>query len=340
MKKKIKINFSITSYSLFLYYLINNVNKEDIIICTHNVPKEIKKNINHISLPYVAFVDGPKMAPLNSIEGIFKNIIGYVRYFYGYLKLRTLLYFKCFNKDVEIWGQTHSPFAYMFYTIEKSYMIEDGLMNYSWEPLETHKINPIIDFILHICGIYFLNIKETLGTHKNIKKIYLTHECPFENIKNKVTVINIEELWDNKTLEEQKEILNIFNVNQKTLNQINKNFPLLLTQPFSEGGLISFDEEINIYKKLVNNSKKLIIKPHPNDEKDYTNIFPDAIIINKEFPIELMELIGINVTDVYTINTTAVLNFKNSNIHIYTEKTSSKIINEATKSLLETLKKI
>lgn len=337
--KKIRICFSITSYSLFLFYLINGINEENLIICTHNVPKEVKKNIKHIGLPFVTFIDGPKMAPLNSIKGIIDNILGYCRYFYGYIKLRIILFFKCFNKNVEIWGQTHSPFSYMFYTYENAYIIEDGLMNYSIEPIETHKINRFIDLFLHICGIYFLDIRETLGTHKNIKKIFLTHECPFENIKNKVIIINMKKLWDEKTIEEQQEILQIFNVDKNKLEKINKDYPLLLTQPFSESGLISYDEEINIYKKLLNNSKKIIIKPHPNEKKDYSKIFPDAIIINKEFPIELMELIGVNVNNIYTINSTAALNFKNSNIHIYSEKTSSKQINKGTQSLLKSLNK-
>lgn len=335
-KETKKIGVFITAYTLFLYYLINGVNEKDIIICTHNVPKKIKENIKHISLPYVSFNYGAKMAPLYSINGIFKNIIGYCKYFYGYLKLRILLFFKCFNKNVEVWGQTHSPFSYMFYTYDKAYMIEDGLMNYSLEPIETHKINSIVDFILHLFGIYFLNIRETLGTHKNIKKIYLTQECVFDIIRDKVITINIEKLWNEKSIKEQNKILKIFNVDINSLNQINKDYKLLLTQPFFENNILPLNEEIGIYKKLLGTTEKIIIKPHPNDEKNYNELFPDAIIINKEFPIELMELIGIRVDNVYTINTTAVLNFKNSNIHIFKGKTSS---NELNKSIIQ-LKKM
>ena len=337
MKQKKRICFSITCYSLFLYYLINGVNDQDIIICNYNVPDEIKKNVASISLPHISFVDGPKMAPLNSISGIIENITGYIKYFYGYIKLRIILFIKCFNKDVEVWGQTHSPFAYMFYTYENAYMIEDGLLNYHWKPMETHKINPILDYLLHICGIYFLDIHETLGTHKKKKKIYLTQECPFDNIKSKVTNIDIHQLWNEKTIEEQEEILKIFNVNKKDLKKINKDYKLLLTQPYAESNEISMDEEIKIYKELLGNYDKLVIKPHPNDKKDYTKIFPNAIIIKKEFPIELMELIGIEINDVYTINSTAAFNFKNSNIHVFTGKSSSKVINDANEVIISLL---
>lgn len=115
MKQKKRICFSITCYSLFLYYLINGVNDQDIIICNYNVPDEIKKNVASISLPHISFVDGPKMAPLNSISGIIENITGYIKYFYGYIKLRIILFIKCFNKDVEVWGQTQPLRIHVLY---------------------------------------------------------------------------------------------------------------------------------------------------------------------------------------------------------------------------------
>lgn len=335
--KKRKICLTITSYNLFLYYLINGLNDNDIIICNHMVPKNVKKNIKHINLPFVAFIDGPKMAPTNTIKGIFENILGYCRYFYGYLKLRILLFFKCFNKDVEVWGQPHTPFSYIFYTFENTNMIEHGLMNYQLAPIEPHKINPILDFILHICGIYFLDIRETLGTHKNIKKIYLTRPTPFENIKDKVILFDIQELWNKKTFDEQEKILKIFNVDMNILKNIDDSYKLLLTQPFSEEDIIPFEEEISIYKTLIGNAEKIIIKPHPYEKKDYSEIFPSAIIINKEFPIELMDLIGMNIKDVYSINSTALLNFKHANIHVFEGKTSSESVNESITQLLEML---
>ena len=125
--------------------------------------------------------------------------------------------------------------------------------------------------------------------------------------------------------------------NAITTKKINKDYKLLLTQPYAESNEISMDEEIKIYKELLGNYDKLVIKPHPNDKKDYTKIFPNAIIIKKEFPIELMELIGIEINDVYTINSTAAFNFKNSNIHVFTGKSSSKVINDAKEVMISLL---
>lgn len=170
-KQKIKrICLVNISYSLFLYFLIKNYNDEDIFIFTSYFPETIANNLNHISTPHVAFVDGAKMAPLNSFKGIIDNIRGYIRYFYTYLKLRWFLTIKTFNKNVEVYGHAQTPFSFMFYENKDSYIIEDGLWNYTSEILQTHKINSLIDFLLHCAGIYFLKAGEALGSHKNIKK--------------------------------------------------------------------------------------------------------------------------------------------------------------------------
>ncbi|MER2014578.1 MAG: hypothetical protein ABS871_08145, partial [Methanobrevibacter sp.] len=197
MKKHKNIGLFTSVYSYFLYLLIKGYNEDDIIIVHASFPKEISKNIKSIRMPDAPFKYGPKMAPLNSINGIFKNIIGYCNYFYGYIKLRILLFIKTFGCEIEVYGHAQSPYSFMFYENENAYIIEDGLPNYSQDICETHKINPILDTILHICGIYFLSVNEALGSHKNIKKVYLTNYFDHPLIKDKVEVINLEERWNN-----------------------------------------------------------------------------------------------------------------------------------------------
>ncbi|MDO5815908.1 MAG: hypothetical protein Q4Q18_09735, partial [Methanobrevibacter sp.] len=116
-----------TVYSFFLYLLIKGYNKDDIFIFTAWFPKEVSKNIKHIQMPPISF-KGKKFAELNSISGIYKNIVGFFGYFYGYLKLRILLFIKTFNCDVEVYGHAQTPFSYIFFE-NKSNIIEDGLSN-------------------------------------------------------------------------------------------------------------------------------------------------------------------------------------------------------------------
>lgn len=88
---------------------------------------------------------------------------------YGIIKLRLLIFIKTFHCNVEVYGHGHTPYSYMFYEYENSYIIEDGLINYQ-KLSKTPKINRIIEIILHIFGIYILNSKEGYGTNDNIKK--------------------------------------------------------------------------------------------------------------------------------------------------------------------------
>ena len=307
-----------TVYSFFLYLLIKGYNENDIFIFTAWFPREVSKNVPHIQMPPVAFRYGAKMYSTNTFKGIIKNIIGYVLHFYGYFKLRILFFIKTFNKDISIYGHAQTPFSFMFYENDGVYIIEDGLQNYSPDICEPHKINPILDAILHMCGIYFLNANEALGTHKNVKKIYLTKENNNPLIKDKVEVIDMRKMWNELTSNEQKEILEIFNVNLDNIN-FNGKTALILTQPLFEDNLATFDDELKIYDEFFDKFKDytIIIKPHPRDEKDYRKIYPNVKIIDKYFPIELLSLIEVIPTVVCSVVSTALLNFENSEVYVY-----------------------
>lgn len=293
-------------------------------------------------MPKVMFMDGAKMAPINSFRGILENILGYLRYFYGYIKLRLILFFKKKNKyNYEVFGHAQTPFSFIFYENENSYIIEDGLLHHIPDIMKTHKINPIIDKILHVLGIYFLNQKEALGSHKNIKKIYLTQENNHPLIKDKVEILNLSKLWESKTTHEKECILNIFNINFNDLDNIDDESFLLLTQPLSEDKFMDYDDEIEIYKNIINkfSSQKIIIKPHPRDKKNYAKIFPNINIIDKDFPIELIYLLGIKPKIVGSVVSNALLNFKDSEIYIYDGELKSQRLEESRENLYQILNK-
>lgn len=328
-----------TVYSFFLYLLIKGYNEDDIFIFTAWFPKEVSKNIPHIQMPPVLFRYGAKMYSTDSISGIFKNIVGYLRYFYGYIKLRILFFIKTHGKDIDIYGHAQTPFSFMFYENENSYIIEDGLGNYSPNICETHKINPIIDKLLHFCGIYFLNANEALGSHKNIKKVYLTRKYNHPLIKDKVEVIDMEKLWNDLPNEKQKEILDLFNVNLDNIDFEGKN-ALILTQPLYEDNLATLEDELKIYDEFFDKFKdyEIIIKPHPRDQKDYEKIYPHIKVIDKYFPIELLSLINVTPTVVCSVISNALLNFENSEIYVYQGELKNERLIKARKDLLKILK--
>ncbi len=292
-KKEINLGLFTSVYSYFLFLLLKGYNKNDIIIVHDSFPEEISKNINPIIVPVVMFKYGNIKQSISKL-GIKQIIIGFLKYLSNYIKLRILLFIKTFNKNVENYGHTFSLYSFMFYENENSNIIEDGLGNYSEDICETHKINPIIDKILHICGIYFINGNETFGSHKNIKNVYLTKEFNHPLIKNKVKVIDMKKEWDNLPKDKQKEILNILNVNLDNINFEGKT-ALILTQPLYEDNLATLEDELKIYNEFFDkfNDYTIIVKPHPRDSKDYKQLYPNIEVIDKHFPIELLSLINI-----------------------------------------------
>ena len=338
VRKHINICLVSTVYSFFLYLLINEYDENDIFIFGPNFPKEISKNINHTYFPSIEFTYGIKMAKLGSINGIYQNIRGYALYFYTYIKLRILLFLKTFNKDVEVYGHAQTPFSFMFYENKNSNIIEDGVENYIVNICETHKINKFIDKILHFFGIYFLNIGEAYGSHKNIKNVYLTKKFNHPLIKEKVKIIDIEQTWNNIPEDRKKKILNLFNININL--DSTSEIVLILTQPLSDSNLMSLDDELNIYQGFIDkfHDKHIVIKPHPRDHKNYKEIYPESEILDQYFPVELLNLIGIKPLAVCSIVSTSLLNFKDSEIHIYEGELHDEMLIESRKKLLKLLK--
>lgn len=340
MSKKIKrICSTETVYPLFLYFLICGYNEEDIFIFSEGFPKSIRNNLNHICFPKIQFYSGYKFAPLNSIDGIIKNIKGYFKYLFGILKLRFLLFIKTFNYEVEIYGHAQTPFSFPFYEFEKSYLLEDGLGNY-YDLKETPKKNFILEKVLHFLGVYIYSAKEGYGTHKNIKKVYLTKDMAPDIVKNKVEIVDLKKMWNEKSNEEKNKILNVFNLKNDFFNDKKINKTILLTEPFSEDGHLTFEEELNIYKNIIKKykSEEILIKTHPREIKDYRKIFPNIEVIDTPFPVELLSIIGLKIDKIVTICSSAVLNFNDCQIEFYDGEISSKDIIKATEFLKNKLK--
>lgn len=75
-----------------------------------------------------------------------------------------------------------------------------------------------------------------------------------------------------------------------------QNSILLLTQPlFVDSVVKSEKKQIEYYKNLVDKYRfelELVVKPHPRDTTDYSSVFPNAKIIDKNMPVEMLTLIG------------------------------------------------
>lgn len=149
------------------------------------------------------------------------------------------------------------------------------------------------------------------GLADHVRTIYLTGILPIpEIIANKVELINLKQLWLQKTKEQQEEIARIFLPSGFDRSLIREYDVLLLTQPFSEFSdcLFSEEEKIEVYRKLVARYDEscLVIKKHPAETTDYSNYFPKARIIGLPCPLELLVFMGFSAKTAISINSTAI----------------------------------
>lgn len=89
---------------------------------------------------------------------------------------------------------------------------------------------------------------------------------------------------------------------------------VLLTQQFSNQGLLSQEQQLRLYRQLRQEALRnvsLIIKKHPDDHQSYKEIFPDAVEIPWVFPAELLPYVLENKpSHLYTWDSTACSNLE------------------------------
>lgn len=283
-----------TVYSLFLYLLIEPVSYErTFFIFTSGVPEKVRARI-----PNSCHVDRKRiLSRLAGKRGVFKWIF----WKYG------------LNSNLPVYGHTHDVYGGSFFLRRAKnplYVIEDGVDNYTFE--DPSKNSPA----------------EWYGGTAKARKVFLTGMMPIPKmIADKAVVVNISEMWKEKTPEKQARISGIFGVKPGTRFSKAENSLLLVTQPFSEDGHISEAGKIDLFKKIVARLLKpgvrLVVKPHPREKTDYRSVFPEAAFFESSVPVELMGCLGLDCRNltVATISSGAVKNlfFEGAKIHEFHE---------------------
>lgn len=223
--------------------------------------------------------------------------------FYAATKFRFVRY-------AHIYGQDNLLITSPLIGASKMSVIEDGLANYL--PYTNKRKFKLFKRFL---GGPLMS-KETLGYSDCVDKIYMTELAPIpESLKNKAIVVNLHDMWEKCTKSQENRILSLFNLDKDTVEQFQSISSVLLTQPLSEDKALSEEEKVNLYSGIIKNAK-IAIKPHPRELTNYKKIFPNAIVLKPYLPIELITLIGVKFSDVYTVFSTAALGMPgNPRIH-------------------------
>ena len=244
---------------------------------------------------------------------------------YSYYK--TLILNSLKKEDIVVYGNDHLDIA-IPYRKYPFYLIEDGLLNYTYHK-NGYKKRGIKEKIKRLIKL-MPSDKKCYGLHKNIKKIYLTGLAPIpKEIEDKVEIINLKELWNKKTLEEQNEILDIFSFNQAIKQEIKGKDIILFTQPLSEDNVITEEEKIDIYLKIIKkySKERLIIKTHPREKTNYREIFKEYLVLDNPFPFEILNLLDVKFSKAITIFSTAALGLgKEVKVDFYGTEVHPKIL--------------
>lgn len=294
MKEYRRVCIVNNAYVLFQYFLLSSLDeiRDTYFFFTEDIKEEVAEHFDHARLCL------PKGKLRQFLFLIWLNISADYRW--------SLL------KTCEIWGQDNLLVTSPLIKNRKIILLEDGWLNYTFRPYRKNFKN--------LRKLLFGNLSSEfpLGYSNNVELMYLTgvKKIPVA-IMNKVMVVNYSEIWNSSTVEKKQFIEKIFGITKEVIEVFNGTPRVLFTQPLSEDRILSEDEKISIYKKIVDSvGEELIIKTHPREVTDYAALFPNNKVFNKPVPLELLSLIGINFSEVYTLFSSSVLSLpKDTNIH-------------------------
>ena len=151
-----------------------------------------------------------------------------------------------------------------------------------------------------------------MGNNDLCTEIVMTNDECFPNIKKeKITTLSINDLWKESSDSKKKLILSVYDITDKDIELIQSKRYILLTQAFSQDGIITEEEQGRIYDKIIPHydSQLILIKTHPRDTFNYQWAFPNVSVFAKNVPFQLFDLLGIQFEKVITINSTAATLF-------------------------------
>jgi hypothetical protein len=281
-----------SSYTLFLYLLISSndeINKT-FFFFSDGIPEYTR----HFFKSQSYYISSKKRYALETL--IIELLIRY----FGRLKWP-------FLRKVPFYGMVIGPYTADFLGNKKISVIEEGF-EYANVPSVKRKF---LWLRTKIFGPYW---GEIIDYRSNlVKDIVMTgsKDSPLLNL-SKTRIISMYDIWNLSAPDKKTYILSAFNITQEDIDILRQKKEILLTQTLTEDGVISLEEEIELYKYLLKDCQFLsdvIIKPHPRERKDHSIILPGIDVFNKQVPMQLLSCCGIRFKKVHTICSSAVFNF-------------------------------
>lgn len=175
-----------------------------------------------------------------------------------------------------------------------SYMLPKGNIK--------EKIKQLFNIGYFYCGLD----KTTVSIEVNEK-----HGTEIENFAGeKIIEVPRKSLFETLSDSDIEIIKKVFAKNVPEFNS--SNAALVMTRALYADGIVkTLEEQIRLHKELVQHNlesgEQIVLKAHPRDMVSYEEVFPQAIILDKNMPAEIMQYMGIgNYKKVIAFKTTRI----------------------------------
>ncbi len=292
-KKYKAIAYLPTPYTLLQYYLLEPYRIEDTLFFIHErFPRDISSRMKNT----FCLLGG-----------------SYIKRYYSFLIIG---YYFLRNRNIPVFLGGDLAYTNLFlFRFTTIFYLEDGTGSYVFvnqkDKQMVHKKES--NWSRWLWG----DIYPCWGLAQNVKSIYLTGILPIpEIIAEKVKLIDLNYLWEQKSPEQKRKIWHLFMPEDFDMHLINNYETVLITQPFSEysDGFFSEADKIEIYHRLLTGypESKILIKTHPAETTDYSHYFPSACILTCVCPMELLLFSGLHPRRIVTVDSTAAFHFDDS----------------------------
>lgn len=297
-----------TQYAFLQYFLLKNFDefRDTFFVFDACFSPSIVENLEkagmacHQQLYYdIPVVERPAAVYKNQ-DLLEKIIKGFYEYYHG---------------DICIYGQDHIGVAQILWRDSLRdipfILLEDGIGNYAKKT------------VLSRHSGYMEQDEYLMGHNSRVNGIILTGIWRIPNdIKNKVSIIDLKGLWNSKSDEEKQFFLNLYYIDSATMDILSRKKICYLGQSFSNFGMISLEKELSAYRKILSNydAKDLYIKAHPTGFNiNYKQEFPGFYVLMNPIPFEVVYFIaGFNLEIIASICSTAAMNVdENVEQHFY-----------------------
>jgi Glycosyltransferase family 52. len=222
-----------------------------------------------------------------------------------------------FLKSKPIYGSDHLTFSSGIIGNRKYTLLEDGPYtasyhfdyNYYQEVLKQRSSKIRNFFVDMLCGRVFLR---PYGDNSQCEHIIFSAEDMHPVLLGKDIQVNpLDKLWEEASVEKKEKIMRLFDITDNDITFLNSKPIILLTQTFFKDNVISEEEQVQIYDKIIKQypTKDIILKPHPRDPINYSYYFPDIAIFEKILPNQLLDLLDVRFKKAVTVTSSSVLSF-------------------------------